>query len=71
MNRCKFEHSDLGPRCCVETEAPGGAHDGTPHLFKCAGASCPGLPWPASESAHPAQCAEPIAAVRLGAEASA
>lgn len=28
-----------------------------PQLFKCAGASCPGLPYPASQYGHPASCA--------------
>lgn len=56
MTRCTFDHNGTGPRCCVET--PDGAHDG-PHLFRCAGALCPGLIWPASVMAHPYTCVAP------------
>ena len=31
-----------------------------PTMFKCAGPSCPGLPYKASEIGHPASCAEPL-----------
>lgn len=44
---CKYGH--LGD-CCLERD-----HDG-PHLFKCAGEYCPGLPWIASNTPHPTSC---------------
>lgn len=37
--------------CCLED-----GHDG-PHKYKCAGPHCPGLPWKASDLAHPSTCA--------------
>lgn len=47
---CKYDH--LGD-CCLER-----GHDG-PHLFKCAGDYCPGLPWIASNTPHPTSCTMP------------
>lgn len=28
-----------------------------PHLYRCAGRYCPGLPWKASNTPHPSSCA--------------
>lgn len=39
-----------GTRCILEE-----GHKGQ-HLYRCCGASCPGLPWAASEVPHPADC---------------
>jgi hypothetical protein len=66
-SRCSFDHHGTGPRCCVELpDAVGGqlleqTHHAGPHLFKCAGPSCPGIMWPASVMAHPYTCALPVA----------
>jgi len=37
------------------------------HLYRCAGPACPGLPFPASERAHPPSCVGPV--VEVGADA--
>ncbi len=49
--RCSYRHRG-GPQC-IERE---GHAPATPHLYRCAGPSCPGLTWPASERAHPGAC---------------
>jgi hypothetical protein len=52
---CNFDHQGGGPSCCLPYGHEGG------RLFKCAGPSCPGLPWPASVVSHSVQCNdEPI-----------
>ncbi len=61
MTQCTF-HFKEGPQCCVICPDPGKPHEGL-HRFKCAGKSCPGLPWPASVQAHPYSCTiDPVAA---------
>ncbi len=50
IERCSFDHRGVGPRCVLDA-----GHDGR-HLFKCAGATCPGYPWPASAAPHPNGC---------------
>ncbi len=40
-------------RCCLRTGHEGG------HRYKCAGPSCPGLGWIASNTPHPTQCSLP------------
>ena len=48
MNRCEYTVGSV--RCCEPKD-----HDG-PHMFKCAGKYCQGLPWVASNTPHPTTC---------------
>jgi hypothetical protein len=48
--RCLFRHNATGARCILEQ-----GHEGR-HHYRCAGVSCPGYPWPASEMPHPPSC---------------
>lgn len=54
--------------CAVRApEQPGGVRstvevsENAPELYRCAGPSCPGYPWRASERDHPYTCVEPAA----------
>lgn len=51
--RCEKRAGTGRVRCCEPL-----GHAG-PHLYKCAGESCPGLPWLASNTPHPADCSRP------------
>lgn len=49
-DRCSFRHVATGVQCCL----PSG-HEKY-HRYKCSGQYCPGLPWVASQTAHPRTC---------------
>lgn len=49
-SRCDYRAGVGGIQCCQDK-----GHEG-PHLFKCAGRHCPGLPWIASNTPHPTSC---------------
>lgn len=50
MKRCQYRAGVVGVQCCREAE-----HEGR-HLFRCASALCPGLPFIASITPHPTSC---------------
>jgi len=49
VERCEYRGGGV-VQCCE----PKG-HDG-PHMYKCSGKHCPGLPWIASNTPHPVEC---------------
>ncbi len=56
--RDRCDHRLVGVQCC---RAGGHSMDGQygGHRYKCAGPSCPGLGWIASNTPHPTQCSLP------------
>jgi len=54
MSRCAITYYNRGgAQCVLEPGHP------PPHLYRCAGQYCPGLPYPASIQAHPPTCGWP------------
>ena len=63
MRPCKrtYGRNGGGASCCLNEHDPG-----TPCSYKCASPVCPGLPFPASEHAHPPDCGgQDIARIEL------
>lgn len=64
--RCQKTWGLTGAQCILDHgHADAGREDGyppEPHLYRCCGQSCPGLPWAPSAVPHPVNCCRQIGA---------
>ena len=65
MDRCKVTYYN-GPALDGESQCVSEPGHPPPHLYKCAGQYCPGLPYPASIQHHPPSHGWPFCTVTYG-----